>query len=152
MPVNEQALPERVAINHDDYHAQHVGTTADGRQFFLTTPFEPKLGDQEGNEFVALYLFDAAGTLLEATIDEFGPRGSFDEAQRDAVYQQRLEELCEVTFQRIEIAPFEVERFGSRFGLIPYPPEDEEEGLTVEVQPGNYMAFFEPFDSGEYDT
>jgi hypothetical protein len=23
---------------------------------------------------------------------------------------------------------------------------------AVEVQPGNYMAFFEPWDSGDYDT
>ena len=30
--------PELIAINHDDYHAEHVGRTADGRQFFLTRP------------------------------------------------------------------------------------------------------------------
>jgi len=23
---------------------------------------------------------------------------------------------------------------------------------AVELQPGNYMAFFEPWDSGDYDT
>lgn len=144
--------PERIAINHDDDHAEHVGRTADGRQFFLTAPFEPQMDGRAGNEFVALYLFDAAGKLLEARIDEFGPRDTLDKAQHKAVYQQRLEELGDVTFQRIEIAPFVVERFGSRFGLIPLPPKDEEDVWAVEVQPGNYMAFFEPFDSGMYDT
>lgn len=69
-----QGPPNLIAINHDDYHARHVGRTADGRQFFLTAPFEPATGGSEGNEFVALYLFDAAGKLLEARIDEFGPR------------------------------------------------------------------------------
>jgi hypothetical protein len=67
-----QDPPDLVAIDHDDYHAEHVGRTADGRQFFLTTPFEPAIGGSDGNEFVALYLFDAAGKLLEAKIDEFG--------------------------------------------------------------------------------
>lgn len=41
-------------------HAEHVGRTADSRQFFLTTPFEPAAQEQ-GNEFVALFLFDRSG-------------------------------------------------------------------------------------------
>ena len=31
--------PTLIAINHDDYHAEHVGRMSDGRQFFLTMPF-----------------------------------------------------------------------------------------------------------------
>ena len=37
--------PKLFPINHDDYHAKHIGTTADGRQFFLTTPFVPATKD-----------------------------------------------------------------------------------------------------------
>src|SRR5690242_10412222 len=146
--------PKLVAINHDDYHAEHVGRTADGRQFFLTTPFEPAgaVGANEGGEFVALYLFDAAGKLLEAKIDAFGPRATMDKEERRRVYQQRLQELGDVTHERIEVAPFVVERFGTKFGLVLREPEDEEDVYAVEVQPGNYMAFFEPWDSGDYDT
>ena len=47
--------PETIAIDPDDYHAEHVGRTADGRQFFLTTPFEPAIGGRAGSEFVALH-------------------------------------------------------------------------------------------------
>jgi hypothetical protein len=36
--------------------------------------------------------------------------------------------------------------------LVPREPEDEDDPCVVEVQPGNYMAFFEPWDSGDYDT
>ncbi|MFC0113898.1 hypothetical protein [Kibdelosporangium aridum] len=145
------SAPALVAIDHDDYHAEHVGRTSDGRQFFLTTPFEPGLG-QEGNEFVALFLFDAAGNFLEAKIDEFGPRASIDPERRKAVYEQRLRELGAVTFTRIEVAPFEVEKFGTTFGLIARPGDDEDDSWWVELHPGNYMAFTEPWDSGEYDT
>lgn len=139
--------PTLIAIEHDDYHAQYVGRTADGRQFFLTTPFEPTR-----NEFVALYTFDPEGRLLEAVIDEFGPRDRMDRRLRKDTYQRRLDELGPVTFERIEVAPFAVERFGLTFGLVVRTPEDAGDVWAVEVQPGNYMAFFEPWDSGDYDT
>jgi hypothetical protein len=146
--------PDLIAIDHDDYHAEHVGRTADGRQFFLTTPFVPAsaVGADEGNEFVALYLFDEAGKLLDAVIDEFGPRATLNKESRRRTYEQRLQELGDVTFERIAVAPFAVERFGTKFGLIPREPEEEDDVWYVEVQPGNYMAFSEPWDSGDYET
>lgn len=144
--------PELVAIDHDDYHAEFVGRTEDGRQFFFTTPFEPAIGGKAGCEFVALYLFAEDGEFLEAKIESFGPRATMDEAKRMELGQAWLEELGEVSFERIEVEPFVVEKFGTKFGLIPRVPEDEEDVWAVEVQPGNYMAFFEPWDSGEYYT
>ena len=42
--------PPLIAIDPDDYQAESVGHLADGRQFFLTTPYVPV-----GDEFVALY-------------------------------------------------------------------------------------------------
>lgn len=149
---NPDGSPKLVAINHDDYHAEHVGRTADGRQFFLTTPFEPGDGGKTGNEFVALFLFDGGGKLIEAKIDQFGPRSTMDEKKRRAVYRARLRELGAAKFERIEVAPFSVKRFGTEFGLIACPPEEEDGEWVVELHPGNYMAFFKPWDSGDYDT
>lgn len=144
--------PVLIAINHDDYHAEHVGRTADGRQFFLTTPFVPAIGGHAGGEYVALYLFDVAGQLTEAIVDDFGPRATMNGDRRREVYERRLRGLGAVTFERIEVAPFAIERFGTTFGLVVREPEVEEGEWAVEVQPGNYMAFFEPWDSGDYDT
>ncbi|SRR5258708_24456673 len=141
-----------IAINHDEYHAKHVGRTPDRRQFFLTTPFEPAIGGKPGCEFVALFLFDNEGSFLEAKIESFGPRASQDDVKRREVYDTWLRELGPVSFERIEVAPFSVERFGTTFGLIPREPEGEDDVWAVELQPGNYMAFFEPWDSGDYDT
>lgn len=148
----DEGPPTLIAIEHDDYHAEHVGKLPDGRQFFLTTPFEPAVGEEVGGEFVALYLFDASGNLIEAQIDAFGPRRSGNDEARRVCYQRRLDELGDVDFERIEVKPFAVERFGTQFGLIARVPEDEEDVWAVEMQPGNYMAFFEPWDSGDYDT
>jgi hypothetical protein len=57
-----------------------------------------------------------------------------------------------VTYRRIQVQPFQVKRFGTVFGLVPRPPEDDQTDWWVELHPGNYMAFHEPWDSGEYDT
>lgn len=146
------ARPDSIAIEHDDYHAKHVGWTVDARQFILTTPFEPAIDGKAGGEFIALYIFDIDGKLLEAKIDELGPRSTMDNEKARRLYDQRLKELGEVRFGRVEVAPFSVKRFGGEFGLIVREPEDEEDVWAVEMQPGNYMAFFEPWDSGEYDT
>lgn len=144
--------PELVTINHDDYHARHVGRTQDGRQFFLTTPFEPEHGDEKGSEYVALFVFDEKGNLLDANIDDFGPRATLDDEARRIVYEKRLAELGDIELGRIEVKPFAVERFGRCFGLIPREPDDDDDPWAVEMMPGNYMAFFEPWDSGDYDT
>ena len=144
--------PTLIAIDHDDYHARHIGRTADGRQFLLTTPFEPAIGSSEGCEFVALYLFDGAGQLLDGKIESFGPRRTAKSEAIAACYDSLLASLGAVSFQRIEVAPFEILRFGTTFGLVVREPEDEDDVWAVEMQPGNYMAFFEPWDSGDYDT
>jgi hypothetical protein len=63
-----------------------------------------------------------------------------------------MAELGSLDYGRIEVKPFAIERFGTTFGLVPRAPEGEGDGWWVELQPGNYMAFHEPWDSGEYDT
>lgn len=147
-----EGRPALIAIDHDDYHAEHIGVTGDGRQFILTIPFDPAIGNNPGCEFVALYIFDKSGHLLDAKIDSFGPRSSLDDSARRSLYDERLASLGDVSFERVEVAPFMVEYFGINFGLIVREPEDEDDVWAVEMQPGNYMAFFEPWGSGEYDT
>jgi len=95
--------PARIAIDHDGYHAEHLGRLPDGRQFFLTTPFGPAGPGRSGGEYVALYVFDAKGDLLEAKIDAFGSRAAMNEEAHRKKYQDRLAELGGVSFERIEV-------------------------------------------------
>jgi hypothetical protein len=149
-----KSAPKCVALDHDDYAAEYVGVTDDGRQFFLTTPFVPAdpNATNTGREFLALYIFDKAGVLLSATIDDFGPRSRLDEATRVSRRDKLLASLGAVEYRRIKVTPFKVERFGVEFGFIPQPPEEEGEDWSVIVEPGNYMCFWPPWTSGEYDT
>src|SRR5437879_483726 len=113
--------PDLIALDHDDYHAKYVGRTADGRQFFITTHVDTRCA-VHGHAFVAVYLFNAAGKLLEAKIDDMGPYASLDAVAWEGRIEERLRELQWTMPHRISMAPFEVERFGLKFGLIPRPP------------------------------
>ena len=144
--------PKRIAIDHDDYHAKHIGKLGDGRQFFLTQPFRPAGGNDEGCEYVALFLFAADGSLDSATIESFGPRATLDPDKLTSYYNQQLSGLTAPSFERIEVSPFSVTQLGQTFGLITREPEDSDAVWAVELLPGNYMAFFHPWDSGIYDT
>jgi hypothetical protein len=144
--------PIRIAINHNAFEARHVGHTADGRQFFLTRPFDPGTdGADDARDFVALYLFEEKGQFLDAEIDAIDGANGTTAASRK-IYQNRLKELGKVTFDRIEVEPFAVKRFGTTFGLIVDAPENKDDIWWVTAEPGDYMAFSAPWDSGEYDT
>ena len=149
VPEYVDGLPPRfVRINHDDYHAKFVGKVHDGSQFFLTHPFAQSLGDRPGANFMALYIFDEFGLLTDARIEQLG---EVTQSEVDEMTQRWLATLGKYRFADISVAPFCVEKFGREFGLI-FDPEDEEElGSWVTVQPGDYMAFYPPWD-GEYDT
>ena len=152
MQVNKP--PDYICIGHDDYYARLVGRTRDGKQFFITQPFVPYAHD-----FVARYLFDADGRLLEAAIHDLGERSSgeppgnalFNNVHAEMLQQQLLDELGETEFCDINVSPFSHESHGVTFGLIAQAPEEEDEEWTVIAEPGNYMAFYPPWD-GEYDT
>ena len=144
--------PKRVAIDHDDYHAEYVGTTRRGHQFFLTTPFVPAYAGAEGREFIALYVFDAKGALLDATIDDLGPRAKLDADARVRRRDELLGSLGPVKFRRITIAPFSLERHGVTFGLIPRAPDEDGQDWCAIFMPGDVMCFWPPWTSGVYDT
>jgi len=150
--------PDTFLIAHDDYHAKHVGTTADGRQFFITTPFT---SDQE---YVARYLFDTDGDLLDAEIAQIGgrpdptilPGNVMTFAAQEQAISHMLEALGPVTFGDITIAPFTVTAHGQEFGMVLNGPHeddpDEEWYWSVTLEPGDFMSFSAPWDSGDYDT
>src|SRR5215207_2086007 len=146
MSDDDNGPPDIIAIDHDDHSARYVGRTADGGQFFLTTPFEPATDARPGCEYLALYRFDDAGQLVDARIEDLGPRATMDEDKRVRLRDRWLDELGEVSYERIEVAPFVVNRFGTEFGLVAREPDDDDGDVwAVEMQPGNYMAFFEPW-------
>jgi predicted DNA-binding WGR domain protein len=156
VPEYRPRLPPRfVRIRHDDYHAQHVGKTAGGDQFFLTFPFATSADGSRGGNYIALYLFDEFGLLKEARIHSEQELGLQTQTAVREFADAELARLGKIKYGDIKVAPFAVEKFGQQFGLIhdPGDPEedDDEAYVSVTVEPGNYMAFNPPWD-GDYDT
>lgn len=148
MPETE-GFPERITIVPDDYHAEYAGTAEDGRRFFVSTPFVPGGRDGGGNEFVATFFWKADGSYDSMSVEEFGSRESLDHAAREAALARHLSALGSYELEEISVAPFSEDAFGTSFGFIPQAYDDM---VSVNLMPGDSMAFFEPWDSGEYDT
>jgi hypothetical protein len=144
--------PKTVVLIPDDYHIEHVGHTVDGRQFFLTYPFVPVFNGEPGREFVALYLFDRKGVLVDDWIEDLGSREEVDSEVACALGAALLDWLGPVERRRIKISPFRLERFGVEFGLVQQPPDELNETWTVIVEPGDYLCFWPPWSGGGYDT
>ena len=144
--------PKIIAINHDDYHAKYIGRTTDRNQFFITPLFVPKIGDNPGCEYVAKFIFNPKGELIDHEIVSLGPRANMDHQKRVQIRDEFIESLGKLVYERIQIAPFCIEQDGKKFGLIIRKPETKNGVWAVELLPGNFMAFFEPWDSGIYDT
>ena len=139
-------FPKVFPITHDDYHADRIGKLPDGTQFFVTTPFRPARGDDPGAEFLAVFLFEPDGKFREAYIDDLGTRAEMDNDAAQALLEKRMSQLEGAKFCDISVSPFSIEHDGTEFGFIP-----EQETGGIELHPGNYMAFFEPW-NGDYDT
>ena len=148
MPEPE-GFPERITIVPDDYHAEYVGTAEDGRRFFVSTPFIPGEGVGGGNEFIATFFWRPDGSYDSMNVQEFGPRDSLDHVAREAAMAKHLSDLGDYQLEEISVAPFSENVFGTSFGLVPQAYDGM---VSINLMPGDSMAFFEPWDSGEYDT
>ena len=112
----------------------------------MTTPFRPARGEDPGSEILVVFLFEPDGRFREARIDDFGSRATMDKDAARERLEVRMNELDGARLCDILVSPFSIVHDGTDFGFIREP---ETEGIAL--QPGNSMAFFQPWD-GYYDT
>jgi hypothetical protein len=144
-------VPGRFRIVPDDYHVPYAGTAGDGRKFFLSDElFSPGTGAA----YVGLFLWNADGTFDEVKVDEVRrpeglPPGQAGSAGADQLVASRLRELGEYVLEPIDVQPFSVDRGGVTFGWV----GSEFEGTySINIEPGDFIAYYEPWDGLEYDT
>jgi hypothetical protein len=58
--------------------------------------------------------------------------------------------LGDFTLEAIDVAPFAVGVDGITFGFV--PEEIDEDEVSIQIQPGNFIAYYEPWDGEECDT
>ena len=144
------APPERFTIVPDDYHVPYAGTAEDGRKFFLSQElFEPG-----GSSYVGLFLWNADGSFDRIEVDEVRrpaglPPGQAAPAGADDLVAARLAELGDYKLEPIEVAPFVRSVDGVRFG---WQFRTFEGTSSINIEPGDFIAYYAPWDGLDYDT
>ncbi|MFI8523969.1 hypothetical protein ACIGB8_05970 [Promicromonospora sukumoe] len=142
--------PERFTIAPDDYHVPYAGTAEDGRKFFLSE----ELFDGD-SAYVGVFLWNADGTFDEVQVDavpraEGLPPGQAGSSGAEDLVEARLAELGEYVLEPIEVEPFTQDVDGVTFG---WNLDQYEDGTYfINVMPGDFIAYYEPWDGLGYDT
>lgn len=142
--------PERFTIVPDDYHVPYAGTAEDGRKFFLSR----ELFDSE-HSYVALFLWHPDGTFDRVEADPVErprgvPPGMAAKAGPEALVEDKLASLGTYTLEPIAVEPFLVEKNGTKFGWKFGNYDDGTAYLNIE--PGDFICYYAPWDGYEYDT
>ena len=144
--------PEAVLICTDAYHLDHFGKNEAGFILWMGSQLKYNHEAKDTTDYIFKFEFEANGDLVSHDIQTVGLRNAI----KPGLFQEKIANLLElnpiIAPVSAMIKPFTVIHEGVEFGLIVREPEDAEDLLAVEFMPGNTMAFFEPFDSGEYDT
>ncbi len=143
--------PERFTIVPDDYHVPYAGTAEDGRKFFLSDElFDFGTASTDGPAFVGLFLWNADGTFDEVRVstleNEIGPDARAESKQ---LVKGMLASLGDYVMEPITVAPFIEEIDGVRFGWLVTEFDGQ---VSINIEPGNFIAYYEPWDGLGYDT
>jgi hypothetical protein len=147
--VDMDRAPERFTIVPDDYHVPYAGTAEDGRKFFLSE----ELFTQDA-AYVGVFLWKADGTFDEVRVDVVDrprglPPGQAGHAGAEDLVDARLAELGDYVLDPIEVEPFTQDVDGVTFGWN----VDRYDGVySINIEPGDFIAYYAPWDGLGYDT
>ena len=149
---DETARPAAVRIATDEYHLEHFGKNDEGLIVWTGTQLKYDFATKKTTDYTFKFLFDTSGEVVSSEIETVGIRS----AENQKNFAEKMNSLVSankiVAPANVMIKTFTVVHEGVEFGLIVRVPEEPEDVWAVEFMPGNTLAFFEPFDSGFYDT
>lgn len=153
--VKPDGAPARITIRPDDHHVPYAGTAGDGRLFFVSDElFGGGSATEPTKQYVALFLWKADGTFDSVEVSEVARRQDLPPAQSGHAADASglhtyLKELGRYELGPITVAPFAHTVNGVVFGFVP----QEYDGMwSVNIQPGDFIAYYAPWDGWEYDT
>ncbi|MGF1502638.1 MAG: hypothetical protein ACFBSD_12560 [Paracoccaceae bacterium] len=161
--------PEKFLMVPDDYHLNRLGRLEDGRFCFQSTTIWADRPEPPYLDYVCSFIFDADGGLTEHQIDLLGRRGEYSETKKDMICDRHSDKYGPITPCSVWVRPFSVDMHGTRFGFVATwvsddlegeeadkamksPAEEEDGHWAVIFEPGKHFVFYEPWDSGVYDT
>lgn len=104
---------------------------------------------------MGLYLWNADGAFAEVRVDTVGraeglPPGQASSAGADDLVERRLGELGDYEIEPIVVEPFTTTVDGVIFG---WKVDSYDDGTYwIGILPGDFIAYYAPWDGLEYDT
>ncbi len=154
-PAAADRAPERFTIVPDDYHVPYAGTAEDGRRFFLSEElFGARPRQHALTSYVGLFLWSADGSFDEVRVDLVPrpgglPPGQAGPAGAEDLVNARLAELGDYVLEPIEVEPFTEKIDGVIFGWKVHRYDGV---YSINIEPGDFIAYYAPWDGIEYDT
>jgi hypothetical protein len=142
--------PKRFTIIPDHYHVPYAGTAGDGRRFFLSN----ELFSPGGSAYVGLFLWHRDGTFARVEVTRVHrprglPIGQAAPAGRRSLIKARLAELGDYVLGPITVEPFTERVDGVTFG---WKVGRYKSTYFINVEPGDFIAYYAPWDGRDYDT
>ena len=150
----------KIRLIPDRYHLHDIGKLESGAFCWITLQLH--WDGEDTRDFVATYIFDADGRLIQHIIDDLGLRSGPSGKSAKSVIAEHKRLIGPIEPTDIWVSPFSVSAYGLEFGLIErkLDPDDDpeyleklkEDGPLVDAMPGHTLMFYPPWDEGLYDS
>lgn len=149
------AIP-KIHLIPDQYHLSNVGQLRNGNNYWIDIQLK-----SEGNrtrDFVATYIFDADGKLIDSNIIDLGLRTDENALSATTVIAEEKSRIGVINYESFLgekksfwVYPFSIFSHNLIFGLV-VRKEDKDECGIVDAMPGYTIMFYPPWEDGAYDT
>ncbi len=152
-------MVQKILLIPDRYHLIDVGQLNNGNNYWIDVQLNSE--GMDTRDFLATYIFDKAGKLIDSDITDLGLRSNPNAVPaKDAIRRQKSKIGVRRTgiFGRKSksfwVQPFSVTAHGLVFGLVVREPEEDDEEMPpmVDAMPGRTLVFYPPWEDGQYDT
>ncbi len=152
-------MVQKIRLIPDSYHLTNVGQLDNGNNYWIDVQLIPERRDTR--DFVATYIFDDDGTLIDSEIINLGLRSDPNALRvKDVIAQQRSKigvrkaGIFGGKSESFWVKPFSVRAYDVDFGLVVREPEADnpDRPPVVDAMPGWTLMFYPPWEDGGYDT
>ena len=145
-------MVQKLRLIPDRYHLKNVGQLNNGNYYWIDVQLDSN--GRETRDFIATYIFDADGVLIEHKIIELGIRSDPSALSARVIIGQESTRIGVKKRKDFWVRPFSVKANGAVFGLVVREREQGElEGFqAVDAMPGWTLMFYPPWADGLYDT
>lgn len=142
----------KIHLIPDSFHLTDVGELNDGNYYWIDRQLVSDGTDTR--DFVAVYLFDPQGNLINSEIIDRGLRSDPNKIPLEDVFDRVSKRIGVKRRTDFWVYPFSVAAFGQKFGLVVRErQEGERDGFqAVDAMPGFTLMFYPPWIDGLYDT